>query len=207
MIQEAAPSTTAGGEVRVNILVIGSGGREHALCWALTASPLTDSVSCAPGSDGIAEVATCVDIDPMDFGSLIAHCKMNDIGLVVVGPEGPLVAGLVDRLESKGIATFGPSAARRNLRAPRGSPKTCAPGTASQPRPMGVSPTPTPPTPLSRATAHPSSSRRMAWPPARASSSPRPKTRPALPSPTASPASLVAPGPRFSSRNTSKAKR
>ena len=81
----------AGGEGRVNILVIGSGGREHALCWALAASPLADSVTCVPGSDGIAEVATCVDIDPMDFGSLIAHCKMNDIDLVVVGPEGPLV--------------------------------------------------------------------------------------------------------------------
>ena len=123
MIQEAAPGTTAGGEVRVNILVIGSGGREHALCWTLAASPLADSVSCAPGSDGIAEVATCVDIDPMDFGSLIAHCKMNDIGLVVVGPEGPLVAGLVDRLESKGIATFGPSAAAAQLEGSKGFTK------------------------------------------------------------------------------------
>ena len=113
----------AGGEVRVNILVIGSGGREHALCWALAASPLADSVTCVPGSDGIADVAACVDIDPMDFGSLIAHCKVNDIDLVVVGPEGPLVAGLVDRLEAKGIAAFGPSAAAAQLEGSKGFTK------------------------------------------------------------------------------------
>ena len=107
----------------MNILVIGSGGREHALCWALAASPLADVVFCAPGSDGIAEAATCVDIAPMDFGSLIAHCKMNDVGLVVVGPEGPLVAGLVDRLEANGIAAFGPTAAAAQLGGSKGFTK------------------------------------------------------------------------------------
>jgi phosphoribosylamine--glycine ligase len=107
----------------VNILVIGSGGREHALCWALAASPLADSIACAPGNGGIAEVAICVDIAPMDFGSLIAYCKMNDIGLVVVGPEGPLVAGLVDRLEGAGIAAFGPSAAAARLEGSKGFTK------------------------------------------------------------------------------------
>jgi phosphoribosylamine--glycine ligase len=107
----------------VNILVIGSGGREHALCWALAASPLADSIACAPGNGGIAEVAICVDIAPMDFRSLIAYCKMNDIGLVVVGPEGPLVAGLVDRLEGAGIAAFGPSAAAARLEGSKGFTK------------------------------------------------------------------------------------
>ena len=107
----------------MNILVIGSGGREHALCWALAASPLADSIACAPGNGGIAEVAICVDIAPMDFGSLIAYCKMNDIGLVVVGPEGPLVAGLVDRLEGAGIAAFGPSAAAARLEGSKGFTK------------------------------------------------------------------------------------
>ena len=107
----------------MNILVVGSGGREHALCWALAASPLADVVFCAPGSDGIAEAATCVDIAPMDFGSLIAHCKMNDVGLVVVGPEGPLVAGLVDRLEANGIAAFGPTAAAAQLEGSKGFTK------------------------------------------------------------------------------------
>ena len=93
----------------MNLLVVGSGGREHALCWAISASPLVDKLYCAPGNAGIAEDAECVPIGAMDFAGVIAFCKQAAIDLVVVGPEAPLVAGLVDVLESAGIAAFGPS--------------------------------------------------------------------------------------------------
>jgi len=93
----------------MRILVVGSGGREHALCWAISASPLVDRVYCAPGNAGIAEDAECVPIGVMDFTAIIAFCKKAPIDLVVVGPEAPLVAGLVDALEAAGIAAFGQS--------------------------------------------------------------------------------------------------
>ncbi len=95
----------------MNILVVGGGGREHALCWALAASPLADALFCAPGNGGIAEVATCIDIDVMDFDGLLGFCRSEEIDFVVVGPEAPLVAGLVDALEAAGIKAFGPTAA------------------------------------------------------------------------------------------------
>ena len=95
----------------MDILVIGSGGREHALCWALAASALTDRLFCAPGNAGIAEVARTIEIDVMDFDGLIGFCRSEEIGFVVVGPEAPLVEGLVDRLDAAGIKAFGPSAA------------------------------------------------------------------------------------------------
>jgi phosphoribosylamine--glycine ligase len=94
----------------MNVLVVGSGGREHALCWSLAASPLVDALWCAPGNAGIAQEATCVALDPMDFDGIIAFCREKTIGFVVVGPEAPLVAGLVDRLEAEGNAAFGPRA-------------------------------------------------------------------------------------------------
>ena len=97
----------------MNVLVVGGGGREHALCWALAASPLIDAggLFCAPGNGGIAEVATCIDIDVMDFDGLLGFCRSEEIEFVVVGPEAPLVAGLVDELEAAGIKAFGPNAA------------------------------------------------------------------------------------------------
>src|SRR5690242_13246901 len=94
----------------MRVLVIGSGGREHALCWAIAASPLCDRLYCAPGNPGIAEVATCVSIGAMDVEALLAFARAEQIDFAVVGPEAPLVAGLADRLEAAGIATFGPSA-------------------------------------------------------------------------------------------------
>ena len=99
----------------MNVLVLGSGGREHTLCWSLKASSLVERLWCAPGNAGIAADATCTDLDPMDFDAVAAFCRENDIGLVVVGPEAPLVAGIVDRLEADGIPCFGPNAAAARL--------------------------------------------------------------------------------------------
>ncbi len=107
----------------MNVLVIGSGGREHALVWALATSPMLDRLFCAPGNGGIAESATCVDIDPMDFPGLIGFCRSEAIELVVVGPEGPLVAGLVDELEAAGLRAFGPSGKAARLEGSKGFTK------------------------------------------------------------------------------------
>ena len=92
----------------MRILVVGSGGREHALCWKIAASPLTDKLYCAPGNAGIAGVAECVAIGVEDFDKLTAFAVERKIDLVVVGPEAPLVKGLADRLGAAGIRTFGP---------------------------------------------------------------------------------------------------
>jgi len=98
----------------MKILVIGSGGREHALCWAIAASPLVDQLYCAPGNAGIAEEAECVSLDANKY-AVVAFCQRAAIDFVVVGPEAPLVAGLVDSLEANGIAAFGPSLAAAAL--------------------------------------------------------------------------------------------
>jgi len=99
----------------MNVLVVGGGGREHALCWALSASPLCDRLVCAPGNAGIADLARCVDIAADDIDALVRFARTEAIDFVVVGPEAPLVLGLVDRLEAAGIATFGPTAAAAAL--------------------------------------------------------------------------------------------
>src|ERR1041385_6248050 len=99
----------------MRVLVVGSGGREHALAWAIAASPLVDKVYCAPGNAGIAEDAECARVAASDTGGLIAFCRRAAVDFVVVGPEAPLVAGLVDALEGEGIAAFGPSAAAAAL--------------------------------------------------------------------------------------------
>src|SRR6516164_8693120 len=99
----------------MNILLLGSGGREHALAWKLAASPLTERLYCAPGNAGIANEAECVAIDHADHQAIIAFCKEKAIGLVVVGPEIPLVAWIVDNLEAAGIKAFGPSCAAARL--------------------------------------------------------------------------------------------
>jgi phosphoribosylamine--glycine ligase len=104
----------------VRVLVIGSGGREHALCWAIAASPLVERVFCAPGNAGIAEEAECVALAGGDIAGIIAFCRRAAIDFVVVGPEAPLVAGLVDALEGEGIAAFGPSAAAAALEGSKG---------------------------------------------------------------------------------------
>ena len=99
----------------MRVLVVGSGGREHALCWAIGASPLCDALFCAPGNAGIANEAECVAIAADDIDGLLAFCRDSAIDFVVVGPEAPLVAGLVDRLEAAGIKAFGPTAAAAEL--------------------------------------------------------------------------------------------
>ena len=99
----------------MKVLVIGSGGREHALCWALAASPLFTEVLCAPGNAGIAAEARCLPVAVDDLDGIVALAKAEGVGLVVVGPELPLVLGLVDRLTEAGIRTFGPTAAAARL--------------------------------------------------------------------------------------------
>ena len=92
----------------MNILLIGSGGREHALAWAIAASPLTDRLVIAPGSDAMATLGVCVDVDIEDHDALLSLADDEGPDLVVIGPEGPLVGGLVDRLEAAGHRAFGP---------------------------------------------------------------------------------------------------
>jgi phosphoribosylamine---glycine ligase len=104
----------------VNVLIVGSGGREHALAWALSASPLVSKLYAAPGNAGIGQVAQCIAIDPMALDDLVALAKEKQIGFVVVGPEAPLAAGLADRMEAAGIKALGPSAAGAALEASKG---------------------------------------------------------------------------------------
>ena len=92
----------------MRVLVLGAGGREHALAWCIAKSPLVDEVLCAPGSDGIAACARSVDADPADADAVLERVKDEGVGLVVVGPEVPLVAGVADRLAGAGVVVFGP---------------------------------------------------------------------------------------------------
>ncbi len=92
----------------MNILIIGSGGREHALAWKIAQSPLLDKLYCCPGNPGTAEIAENIDIDSSDFSALIAFCKQKKIALTVVGPEAPLVEGIVDAFEKENLSIFGP---------------------------------------------------------------------------------------------------
>ena len=92
----------------MNILLIGSGGREHALAWKLAQSPTLGKLYAAPGNPGIAEHAECATIDVVDHAAVVGFCRTHAIDLIVIGPEGPLVAGLADDLRAAGFATFGP---------------------------------------------------------------------------------------------------
>ncbi|MGE0735733.1 MAG: phosphoribosylamine--glycine ligase [Alphaproteobacteria bacterium] len=107
----------------MHVLVIGSGGREHALCWAISASPLCDALFCAPGNAGIAEYATLLAVGAEDIDGIVALAQKERIDFVVVGPEAPLVKGLVDRLEAAGIKAFGPSQAAARLEGSKGFTK------------------------------------------------------------------------------------
>src|SRR5262245_30928030 len=107
----------------MRILVVGGGGREHALCWAISASPLCSQLYCAPGNAGIAQVAECIDVPAEDIAGQVALAQREKIDFVVIGPEGPLVAGLADRLAEAGIKVFGPSAKAAQLEGSKGFTK------------------------------------------------------------------------------------
>jgi phosphoribosylamine--glycine ligase len=107
----------------MHILLLGSGGREHALAWKIAASPLVTKLWCAPGNAGIAREAECVALDVANHAAVIDFCKTNAIELVVVGPETPLVAGIVDDLASAGIKAFGPGKQAAQLEGSKGFTK------------------------------------------------------------------------------------
>jgi phosphoribosylamine---glycine ligase len=107
----------------MHILLLGSGGREHALAWKIASSALVTKLWCAPGNAGIAREAECVALDIADHGAVIDFCKTNAVELVVVGPETPLAAGIVDDLASAGIKAFGPSKAASQLEGSKGFTK------------------------------------------------------------------------------------
>jgi phosphoribosylamine--glycine ligase len=107
----------------MRVLVVGGGGREHSLCWAISASPLCDALYCAPGNAGIAQIATCVDVAAENVDAIVALAQKEKIDFVVIGPEGPLVLGLADRLRAAKIKCFGPSALAARLEGSKGFTK------------------------------------------------------------------------------------
>lgn len=107
----------------MNILLIGSGGREHALAWKIAQSDRLDTLYCSPGNGGIGDVATLVSLDENDHEAIITFCREKTISLVVVGPEGPLVNGLVDSLRGANIPAFGPSKGAAQLEGSKGFTK------------------------------------------------------------------------------------
>ena len=92
----------------MKVLIVGSGGREHAIAWSVAKSPKVDKMYCAPGNAGIAEFAECVNIKAMEFDKLVAFAKENAIDLTIIGMDDPLVGGVVDAFESEGLRVFGP---------------------------------------------------------------------------------------------------
>jgi phosphoribosylamine--glycine ligase len=107
----------------MNILLLGSGGREHALAWKIAASPLVTKLWCAPGNAGIAREAECVALDIADHAAVIGFCRANAVDFVVVGPETPLAAGIVDDLAAAGIRAFGPGKEAARLEGSKGFTK------------------------------------------------------------------------------------
>jgi phosphoribosylamine--glycine ligase len=107
----------------MRVLLIGSGGREHALAWALSASPLLTRLYAAPGNAGTCELAECVDLDATNHAAILAFCKERAVDVAVIGPEMPLVAGLVDDLQSEGIRAFGPCKEAAQLEGSKGFTK------------------------------------------------------------------------------------
>jgi phosphoribosylamine--glycine ligase len=101
----------------MNILILGGGGREHALAWAVMQNPKCDKLIVAPGNAGIAQIATCAALDILDGGAVVEFAESNAIDFVIVGPEAPLAAGVADRLRDGGFLVFGPSAAAAQLEA------------------------------------------------------------------------------------------
>jgi phosphoribosylamine--glycine ligase len=119
----------------MNILILGSGGREHALAWAVKQNPKADRLIVAPGNAGIAMLAECAEIDILDGGTVVTFCEENAIDFVIIGPEAPLAAGVADACRQAGLLTFGPSAAAARLEASKAFTKeicdACAAPTAA----------------------------------------------------------------------------
>jgi phosphoribosylamine--glycine ligase len=107
----------------MKILLLGGGGREHALAWKIAASPLTTKLWCAPGNAGIAREAECLAVDLTDHAAVVALCRKLAVDFVVVGPDNPLVAGIVDDIEAAGFRTFGPDKAAARLEGSKGFTK------------------------------------------------------------------------------------
>src|SRR6201995_18413 len=99
----------------MHILLLGSGGREHALAWKIAASPLVTKLWCAPGNAGIAQDAECVAVDIADHAAVIGFCQRHAVDFVVVGPDAPIAAGIVDDLNAAGFKAFGPTKAAGQL--------------------------------------------------------------------------------------------
>jgi phosphoribosylamine--glycine ligase len=122
----------------MNILILGSGGREHALAWAVKQNPKTDRLIVAPGNAGIAQLAECADIDILSGQTVVTFCEENAIDFVIIGPEAPLAAGVADATRAAGLLTFGPSAAAAKLEASKAFTKeicdACAAPTAAYAR-------------------------------------------------------------------------
>ena len=120
----------------MKVLVIGSGGREHALAWKLAQSPRVTEVLVAPGNAGTAHEAKCrnVAVNAPDLDGLLALAKNEGVGVTVVGPEGPLVAGVVDKFREAGARIFGPTAKAAQLEGSKAFAKDFSPATASRPR-------------------------------------------------------------------------
>ncbi|MCU0903136.1 MAG: phosphoribosylamine--glycine ligase [Tabrizicola sp.] len=122
----------------MNILILGSGGREHSLAWAVKQNPKCDRLIVAPGNAGIAMLAECADIDILDGATVVTFCEENAIDFVIVGPEAPLAAGVADTCRAAGLLTFGPSAAAAKLEASKAFTKeicdACAAPTAAYAR-------------------------------------------------------------------------
>ena len=92
----------------MNVLIVGSGGREHAIAYCVAKSEKADKIYCTPGNAGIAQIAECAPIGAMEFDKIVAFAKEKEVDLVIVGMDDPLVGGLVDELEAAGIRAFGP---------------------------------------------------------------------------------------------------
>ena len=92
----------------MKVLIVGSGGREHAIAWSVSKSPKVDKIYCAPGNAGIAELAECVDIGAMEFEKLADFAQEKAIDLTIIGMDDPLVGGVVDVFEARGLKVFGP---------------------------------------------------------------------------------------------------
>src|SRR4051812_39963975 len=108
----------------MNILLLGSGGREHALAWKIAASPLVTRLWCAPGNAGIANEAECVALDITDHAAVIDFCRGNAVDFVVVGPDVPIAAGIVDDLHAAGFKAFGPNKAAAQVESSKNFTKT-----------------------------------------------------------------------------------